>query len=194
LKWCAEGRMSNKGTAGNMTASLPNPTGLSLENLRMKTDGRILAEASVQVNEAVKLLVSAEDGRQEPGKPLHSFGKIGVEYSHPMLGVTTDVDVVNGPTLRASALLRRYAMRLGCEVQYNSHLEDKELSPEVVDFNFGISYKGKDWSAFAKTTELLSSIRGGYLHKVSDKVSAAASFDYRLKTNYQKLTVGSSWR
>jgi hypothetical protein len=36
LKWCAEGRMSPKGTAGNMTASLSNPTGLSLENLRMK--------------------------------------------------------------------------------------------------------------------------------------------------------------
>jgi hypothetical protein len=148
----------------------------------------------VQVNEAVKLLVSAEDGRQEPGKPLHSFGKVGVEYSFPMLGVTTDVDVVNGPTLRTSALLRRYAMQVGFELQYNSHLEDKELSPEVVDFNFGVTYKGKDWSAFAKTTELLSSIRGGYLHKVSDNVSAAALFDYRLKTNYQKISIGSFWR
>lgn len=111
-----------------------------------------------------------------------------------MVEVTADVDVVNGPTLRASVLAKRNALKAGFDLQYNSHLEDKELSPEVVDFNVGVSYKGQDWSAFAKTTELLSSIRGGYLHKVSDTVSAAALFDYRLKTNYQKIAVGSFWK
>lgn len=151
-------------------------------------------EASYQVTDSTKLLVSAEDGRQEPGKPLHSFGKIGAEYILPRLALTADVDVVNGPTIRASALGKSGLFKGGFDLQYNSHLEDRELSPELVDFNFGMSCKGSDWSAFAKTTELLSSIRGGYLHKVSENVAAAAIFDYRLKTNYQKITFGASWR
>lgn len=159
-----------------------------------QTDGRILLEASYHVHDKVKLLVSAEDGRQEPGKPLHSFGKIGIEYEVPAVAVTADVDVVNGPTIRTSVLGRRKALNAGIDLQYNSHLEDKDLAPELVDFNFGLSYKGKDWSAFAKTTELMSSVRGGYLHKVNEKVTAAALFDYRLKTNYQKISIGTSWR
>ena len=119
---------------------------------------------------------------------------MGFEYTHPRVSVTTDVDVVNGPTIRSSVLGRSNSLRGGFDLQYNSHLEDKELSPELVDFNFGLSYDGSDWSAFAKTTELLSSVRGGYMHKVNDKVSVAAMFDYRLKTNYQKIILGTSWR
>lgn len=151
-------------------------------------------EASYRVHDSVKLLVSAEDGRQEPGKPLHSFGKVGVEYSVPNIAVSTDVDIVNGPTIRSTVLARRNAFKGGFDLQYNSHLEDRELSPELVDFNVGLSYTGSDWSAFAKTVELMSSIRGGYLHKVNENVSAAAMFDYRLKTNYQKISLGTSWR
>ena len=138
--------------------------------------------------------MSAEDGRQEPGKPLHSFGKIGVEYSIPALSMSGDIDVVNGPTFGASVLMKTHQFLGGFDLHYNSHLEDKDLSPEIVDFNVGIGYKGQDWSAFAKTTELMSSLRGGYLHRISSRVSAAALFDYRLKTNYQKMTVGCNWR
>lgn len=130
---------------------------------------------------------------QEPGRPLHSFGKLGVEYTVPVLAVTADVDVVNGPTMNASALIKKYSFSGGFDLQYNTHLEDKNLPPEIVDFNVGMAYQGSDWSSFLRTTELLTNIRGGYLHKVTKAVDVAALFDYRLKTNYQKLAVGTSW-
>jgi hypothetical protein len=137
--------------------------------------------------------VSAEDGRQEPGKPLHSFGKLGVQYTVPALSVTADIDVVNGPTLFASALVNRYSFSGGFDLQYNTHIEEKDLTPEVVDVNLGLAYRGPGWSAFTRTTESLTNLRGGYLHSVTEKVDVAALFDYRLKTNYQKLTLGASW-
>lgn len=58
-----EGELSGKGTLANITFSregLP----LSLDKLRIKSDGRILAEASLYTSPISKFTVSAEDGRQ----------------------------------------------------------------------------------------------------------------------------------
>ena len=79
--------------------------GISLDKIEFKTDGRILGEASLDVDPKLKvrmyddekpqwlllclirnisihiqLWVSAEDGRQDAGKPIRSHGKLGFEY------------------------------------------------------------------------------------------------------------------
>lgn len=48
-----------------LTQSMPSldpPAGISLDKLEFKTDGRILGEASLDVDQKLKLWVSAEDG------------------------------------------------------------------------------------------------------------------------------------
>lgn len=154
----------------------------------------MLAEASYKLSAPLKFTLSVEDGRQEPGKPLHSFGRIGAQYASSTLAVDADVDVVNGPTFRTSALLRKYSALLGFDLQYNTHFEDKSTTPEVLDCNFGVGFEGQGWRFIAKTMEMLSSLRVGYFHKVNSDFTAAFMVDYRLKTNYQKIMLGSKWR
>lgn len=153
-----------------------------------------MAEASYRLTAPMKFTVSVEDGRQEPGKPLHSFGRIGAQYTTPSLAVDADVDVVNGPTIRTSALLRKYSVLLGFDLQYNTHFEDKSMTPEVLDVNIGLGYEGRGWHFAAKTMEMLSSLRVGYFHKVNQDVTAGFMVDYRLRTNYQKIVLGAKWR
>jgi hypothetical protein len=50
-------------------------------HLFVQTDGRMFAEASYLINNNLKCTACIEDGRQEPGKPLHSFGKLGESTS-----------------------------------------------------------------------------------------------------------------
>lgn len=89
-----------------LAAKYKHPSGISLDKLEFKTDGRILGEASLDVDSKLKLWVSAEDGRQDVGKPIKSHGKLGVEYVSPgVLVAQSDVDVVNGPTVNGSAVL-----------------------------------------------------------------------------------------
>lgn len=154
----------------------------------------MLAEASYKLSTPLKFTLSVEDGRQEPGKPLHSFGRIGAQYATNSLVVDADVDVVNGPTIRTSAMLRKYSVLLGFDLQYNTHFEDKSMTPEVLDCNLGVGVEGKGWHFVVKTMEMLSSLRVGYFHKVNTDFTAGVMVDYRLKTNYQKIVLGSKWR
>ena len=162
----------------------------TLDKLRVKSDGRILMEAALRTSNLSKFTVSAEDGRQEPGKPLQSFGKLGCEIVLPKVSLTADVDVINGPLIRTSSLYKyNDNISFGGEAIINSHLEEG-LYPELSNFNVGFTYRGPDWTIATKTNDLLSSIRVSYLHKMSPKLVAASRLDYSLKSNYQKLTFG----
>jgi hypothetical protein len=105
---------------------------LSLDKLRVKSDGRLLAEVSLKTSSLSKFTMSAEDGRQEPGKPIQSFGKLGIEFTLPNISIDADVDVVNGPLLRTSALYKYGRYKFGGEALVNSHIEDSDQPPEII--------------------------------------------------------------
>jgi Eukaryotic porin len=194
LSWLTEGELSSKGSFASISASLKSPN-LSLDNFRIKSDGRIHVEASLQTNESTKFTICAEDGRQEPGKLLHSNGKIGCEFRSPAISGKADLDIVNGPTFRSSLLYNfTDKFNFGSEIAVNTRLEEKDLSPEISDVNIGMSYKGTDWNLSAKTHDTLGTLRVSYLHSVSPKLHVCSRLDYRLKSNSQKIFVGSSYR
>lgn len=166
---------------------------LSLDKLRMKSDGRLLAEVSLKTSDYFKLTMSAEDGRQEPGRPIQSFGKVGVELTFPKLNLDADLDVVNGPLLRTSALYNHGNYKVGGETLINTNIEFADQSPEMTDFNVGFAYIGKRWTLVGRTTNLLSNMRLSYLHDISPKLLLAAQVDYHLKSNSQKIAVGTNY-
>ncbi len=49
---------SSSGTIGDVSAMYLNPNGFSLENFKVKTDGRVLAEASLKFTESLKFNAS----------------------------------------------------------------------------------------------------------------------------------------
>ena len=52
------GTLSQSGTIGEVSAVFQNPNGFSLENFKIKTDGRVMAEASLKFTEFLKFNAS----------------------------------------------------------------------------------------------------------------------------------------
>lgn len=189
-----EAELSSKGPQSFISISKPGSF-LNLEKLRIKSDGRIFAEASLKPNSTVRFTVSAEDGRVEPGKPLQSLGRLGCEVNSNHFTGTADIDVVNGPLIRLSAMYKHNVnMSIGGEAQLNSHFDDKDLSSEVSDVSIGFSSTGLNWNFFGKTLDSFGAIRLGYLHTVSPNLSVGSQLDYKLKSNAQKITFGTKFK
>ena len=145
------------------------------------------------MNSLAKLTITAEDGRQEPGKSLQSLAKIGCELITKSFHCDAGIDVVNGPLLQSSVLYQYGNWQLGSELFINSHLEDKDQSPAVSDVNVGLAYQGPGWSLVARTTDVLDNLRVSYLHHVTKSLSFATLIDYRLKLNSQKISMGTKY-
>jgi hypothetical protein len=181
-----------KAAFASLTASRQGSL-VSLDKLRVKSDGRLLAELSLKLSSSSKMTISTEDGRQEPGKPLHSVGKLGLEMALPNLNADMDIDVVNGPLVHGSLLYKYGNIRVGGEALVNTHAEDKDQTVEFADMNFGMSYSGLDWTLIARTTNSLENMRVGYLHNFSPALVLVSQVDYHLKSNAQKIAFGSKY-
>lgn len=197
IDWTAAGTLSPSGTIGEVSAVYLNPNGFSLENFKIKTDGRVMAEASLKFTESLKFNASIEDGRQEPGKPLRSFGILGMNFQSTSgnVAIQGDVDVVNGPTFYGSSVLKyNDCFKFGIETRYNTHYEEKQdTAPELMDLNFGGAYMCPDWTFSARTTDLLENIRLSYVHSVAADLDVGALVDYRVKSNHQSLAIAMKW-
>ena len=193
LCWLTEGELSSKGINASISASRKG-SNLSLDKLRVKSDGRICFEASLQTSGITKFTISGEDGRQEAGKPLQGFGKLGCEVRTSSVSGTADIDVVNGPLFRSDFLYNYKLFSAGVEVAVNSRFEEKDIAPEVSDINIGFAYRGPSWNLSAKTLDTFGSLRISYLHTISPALSVGTRLDYRLKGNSQKISIGTNYR
>jgi hypothetical protein len=125
---------------------------------------------------------------------MQSYGKLGLDFSSPMIDMSGDVDIVNGPVLSAGFFVRSDAVRVGGELVYNTHWEDKDQRAEVLDADLGASVDGPDWTASVRTSDLFNNIRLAYVHRMSETLSLGSQVDYRLRSNYQTLSAGLQWK
>lgn len=198
-----EGDLTNKGPLGSMSASskLGNKA-FSLDLLRVKTDGRIAGEASYTIATDSKVYLSVEDGRQEPGKPLQSYGKFGSRLKTHNSDVDVSVDLVNGPTFRGAATytLPQANLSLGVEAQINTHWEEKVAAggtsgtsgggSELEDLNVAVKFTQPSWSLSARTTDRLGTLTVAYLHQISPNTLLGSRLDYGLQNNAQSMVLG----
>ena len=106
------------------------------------------------MTEEVKLIACIEDGRVETGRPLHSFGKIGMDYTTTIssqngtennVAAQLDIDVVNGPSLQGTALFAAPRFRVGGEFLFNTHVRALSLGDvDLTHFPFTLSLKTKE--------------------------------------------------
>ena len=142
----------------------------------------------------MKVTACIEDGRVEPGKPLHSFGKLGFDGSiRESLMLQGDVDVINGPTVQGSLLFKLLFLQIGGEMMCNTHYESKSKL-ELLDLNIGGSITGPDWFTSIRTTNLFSTIRVGYSCNLSKSINFGALVNYRVFQNQQSLLLGILWK
>lgn len=198
VTWTSEGELSSKGVMAKLAAKYKHPSGISLDKLEFKTDGRILGEASLDVDSKLKLWVSAEDGRQDAGKPIKSHGKLGVEYVSPgVLVAQSDVDVVNGPTVNGSAVLSlggASGVLAGFQATYNTQLDEKDQKPEFIDYNVGLAKMNKSWEASVRSYNKVSNLQFSLLSRVNPQVTFGAQLDYQVDKNTQGMTIGGCFR
>ncbi len=207
IRVTAEGLLSATGSnVSSLSIGQEKSQGsLTVENLSMTNEGRVSGEFSMKSSSFSKLYLSAQDERSEPGRSIKSSGKIGAEYRSEILSIDTSIDVVNGPTGRATFLYayRPWNIKFGANVQLNSHWDEVGgkggkgnaggQGVEVEDINFGLAYVTPGYQFHAKTSDYVASITLGYLHNVSPKMGFGAIIDYGFNTNSQNLVICGSY-
>lgn len=203
LEVLVEGELTPRGAQGSISASTKTPRALfNLDKLRLKTDGRLAGDASYILSNDPevdsRLYVAFEDGRQEPGKPLKSFGKAGSKLKSRSFDLDASIDVVNGPTLRAAALYQNAKSNLsfGVEAQVNTHWEEKQsmsVGSELEDLNMAVAYTTPQWSLSGRTTERARSITLAYLHHIAPNFLVGSQLHYGLDSPVQTLKLGVNW-
>jgi|TARA_A100001015_G_scaffold317721_1_gene435421 hypothetical protein len=204
----AEGILSSsdKNVSSLSMGQKKSPGSLVVENISITNEGRVSGEFSVKFSGVSKLYLSAQDERSEPGRSIKSSGKIGAEYRSEILSMDTSIDVINGPTGRATFLYayRPWNIKFGANVQLNSHWDELGNGKrgkvrgggqgvEVEDINFGLAYVTPGYQFHAKTSNYVASITLGYLHNVSAKMGFGAIIDYGFNTNSQNLVICGSY-
>ncbi|CAM9297801.1 unnamed protein product [Choristocarpus tenellus] len=184
-------------------------SGLNLDNFQLMSDGRVLADASLSVSDRVKLTVCAEDGRQEKGKASQSNGRLGIEFVTPRVGLTGEVDVVDGPKIGGSVLMEHGGFLAGGLAQFNSQLDEKDRKAGLVDMGWCVGYRGDGWMATAATAGNLSTLNLAFhqesilrsssgastgLPNLPPGVKVGAVMAYGLQEPRQRLTAGCSWQ
>ena len=190
---------------GYLSTAYKISNSVSLDKFCIKSDGRIALEAAMKLSDNTKLTVSAEDSRQEPGKPLHSFGKLGFLHNVPMFTLSADVDVVNGYQLKSSFITKINSLKIGSQVLCRARVDNPAAvydgvtsttaasvtTPQLIDFTFVSSYNGDGWCASAITRNCLKSLRISYIQALSPIVDVGAQIDYGLRVNTHKFNIGA---
>jgi hypothetical protein len=115
----------SKGT-GEDNKNDNNKKTFKLNKIAFDSEGKVYGEMTMYTSKNSKLYVCAEDERQEPGRPIKSFGTIGSNFSTTNLTIDTSVDIVNGPTSRSWIYYhyQPWNLKIGSEIQINSHFDD----------------------------------------------------------------------
>jgi hypothetical protein len=110
------------------------------------------------------------------------------------MSAQADVDIVNGPSVQGSFLCQLRFLQLGGEFMCNTHLEEKNSKPELVDLNVGGAFIAPDWFASVRTTNLFKNVRVGYTCVLSRTLNFGALVNYRVFQNQQSVLIGALWR
>jgi len=168
----------------------------TLEKLRFRADGHVTLESSLALSESLLFRFNAADGRQEPGKQLHSYGAIGLESKSTHVKTSCMLDLVNGPLLNLRSIFQVDNFAIGGNLLYNTKLDSgyESSTPSILDIGLSARYKGNDWESAVRTMNGMSALRGTYVQKVSDETRIAAIVDYSLDTNEQKMAIATEWQ
>lgn len=169
LKWAAEGSVGKGKSAGALTLSIPKNDGISLDMFQLTTEGQMLTNSSFYAKPNLKFLMSVEDSyaaaRSKTSSPsgvvskTPAYGRIGMEYIRtnkaflPAGAFSLDVDCVNGPTIKASAMIPASTklspsspsgVFYGGEVVIDSGCDRSfgRVSPNIKEINLGATIRG----------------------------------------------------
>jgi hypothetical protein len=207
---CGEGSLpkSHGGSRMEITAFQKPQTStfpFVLDKLSLNKDGRVGCNVSISISDETKLFISGEDERQDPGKPLNSFGKIGATYDSGGIKIDNNVDIVNGPTACSSFYYAPTSSpwNFAADFQVNTRWDEKGANNstdggitgrhtglEWENINFGFQFNGPSWCVAAKTKERLSILSLGYFQSLSPTFSYGTMVNYSINHNTQDLALG----
>lgn len=163
---------------------------LSIDNACLRNDGNVQGKISVHATPNFKFVLSAEDNRNETGKPLRSGIKFGFDANYSSLAMQTELDIVSGSLFYFSVMkILGNHWTIGCESILSAY--DSSFQQTIKDFNVQLLYRGDDYSVHLRTTSNLQNLKANYLQNISKNIMLASSIDYSLSNNFQKLTVGT---
>mmetsp|Transcript_15273 Transcript_15273/g.22460 ORF Transcript_15273/g.22460 Transcript_15273/m.22460 type:complete len:298 (-) Transcript_15273:106-999(-) len=197
VAFTSEGQLDAMGTIAHLGANYHHPSGVNLDNLQVTTQGRIALQGSLKVagpkgtDLGTVLSVNVEDGRHELGKPYTSHGKIGVEHVKDGYSLTADLDVVNGPSISTSGLLKVRWVKAGFVLGYDSGMDDvKKQGGALTAYGCGVGVDRRTWNMALYTQDKASDLVFSWCHAVNPDLTVGGQLEYSLWRNAQRLTVG----
>lgn len=190
VAFTTEGVLTAKGTTEGKLSAKFKIDSVSVDKLQTTTSGRINAEVSIKdALPGLSVGVKVEDGVAGSGNPA---GSVNATYKYQNITAFAEVDVVDGPTIYDSVTCEYQNFTVGAEVKVNTHLDDKDSKPALVDANAVVAYQGKDFHVSLATVDMLKKLSLAIHHTYDAKTNVATTLDLETKGALRTLTVGAT--
>jgi voltage-dependent anion channel protein 2 len=192
VAFTAEGTMNPKGTEGKVTSKFKYDT-ISVDKLFTGSNGRFGLEASTKDNlvEGLKLGLKFEDGVAGSGA---GAGSVNATYTTDNVTVTSEIDVVEGPTLYSGVTVAYQGFVAGADIKYNTQLDDKEATPSLTDAGAVVGYGTTDFSTSVHAQEKGKKLNFVYHQVVDADTAVVAQLELEPKGSNRLLTLGGAKR
>ena len=145
------------------------------------------------INAKISLVDSIAKGLEISFTPSVSsnleWKSANLNTSYTQEGFSSDVNVnfVNGPTIKGSAVISHSSINIGAEAEYN--VQNGEISKADLRFD----YEGTDFKIGASMRGLLNRFTGTVYHRLGERAEAATKVEYRKDLNEAVITVGGKF-
>lgn len=172
VKFTSEGKLKSKGFDATVKAEFAKDS-FKVDKIELASAGTLVAEFKLAgLTDGLDLTFKAHESLRTAG--TLSYGKLGATYKADSLRVDTEVDLINGPTVDASAVFGYQNVSVGATATFNAGAKENQLS----GYGVGLAYAGAGFSVGARTLNKFGNVEAGLIHAVNSntKVAATAAF------------------
>jgi len=192
VTFTTEGTLKPKKLDAKLTAKWSPAEGLFVDKLAISSEGRLAGEATLK--NALKntdLICRVQDGGGDA-----PAGELEVKYSHDKFTFDCGVDVVNGPTILASgsAGIGATGLIFGASLKLDTKLDEANGSPELKDYNAGVSYIHKDVTAVLSTKDKLKEVSLAVYNDLSKETQLGVQCNFLCKGELKSMQVGALYQ
>jgi len=136
---------------------------------------------SVKNEKLAKGLTLKLSGDEKPS------GKVEIDYAQEHVATSLVADVAANTSLDAALVTGFEGLSVG------GHYKHDVVAQQTKDYNVGAEYSFNDYTFTVKTSDAISKVSVGYLHRYSTDLQLGAQLAYDLKDHKNLLTVGTAY-
>ncbi|CAM9838439.1 unnamed protein product [Heterosigma akashiwo] len=188
-----KGNLAENQIRAGLLAQRKYPNGISIENVEIKTNGRVAVGGSAKLSDSLTLKLDVEDGKHTPGNPLESHGIVGIDFCSPRAVISSQFDAINGPIAKVSGLMRAGRFLIGLQCDYDTQL-DLKGKPHFSDYNLGFGFASSTWQSALITKKKMSTLDLSFSQNINQNLTVACKAETEIEKVAPQIVLGSSYK